>query len=65
MQHNTIKNSYIKLLSERNRKRIIINRSGDSEINIILSKKLKWFKENDETKNTRLRRLKAAIDKLI
>jgi hypothetical protein len=65
MQHNAIENSHMELLSERNRKRIIIDRSGDSEMDTIPPKKLKWLREDDETKNARLRRLEAAVDKLI
>ena len=51
-------------LSERKRKRITIDRSGDSETDTSLTKK-KWLREENETKDARLRRSEATVDKLI
>jgi hypothetical protein len=66
--HDAIEKSYIETCSKRKRKRIIIDsseRSGESETDISLTKKIKWLQEENETKDARLRRLEATIDKLM
>jgi hypothetical protein len=40
-------------------------RSDDSETDTILTKKMKWLQEENETKDARLRRLEATVDKLM
>jgi hypothetical protein len=55
-------------LSKRKRKRITIDsgeRSDDSETGTILMKKIKWLQEENKTKDARLRRLEATVDKLM
>jgi hypothetical protein len=66
--HDAIEKSHIETLSERKRKRIITDsgeRSDDSETDTILTKKMKWLQKENETKDARLRRLKATVDKLM
>jgi hypothetical protein len=66
--HDAIEKSYMETLSERKRKRITTDNSerrDDSETDIILTKKMKWLQEENETKDARLRRLEATVDKLM